>query len=83
MQRCPKCGYHQRLDWPALVSGLVSYVVCAALIFGTWKPKYREIGFGALLLFSLVRLWMMRDGNSEHMTLFANDGNEGPKLPSQ
>jgi hypothetical protein len=63
MQRCPKCGYRQRLDWPSVLPG-ISFCILYVLLMLTegYLPRvYRiwvdVICFLAFLLFLTGTWW--------------------------
>jgi len=83
MQKCPKCGYRERFDWPTILRGLVFCGLCLALVLEGSK-KYISMAIGALFLFNLVQLWessRIRNLDSKPLSLFG-DGNLGPKPPA-
>jgi hypothetical protein len=85
MQKCPKCGYRERRDWPTILRGLVFYGLCVALILGASK-RFRLIALGAMVLFSLVQLWESsrsgRNLDSKLVRLSGDGGNLSPKPPA-
>src|SRR6185312_9489687 len=59
MQRCPKCGYREKRDWPALLGHLAFAVLYGVFILGFDKAprSYRLLGLGAFLLFVSANWW--------------------------
>jgi hypothetical protein len=59
MQKCPKCGYQERADWPAIlwvVAFSVLYLVF--IVLPVQVPKsYRLAGLAAFLLFQAGTIW--------------------------
>jgi hypothetical protein len=59
MQKCPKCGYDEGVDWPVLlwvVSFTVLYIVFIAA--ADYAPRnYRFMGYGAFTIFTAGTLW--------------------------
>ena len=57
MQRCPKCGYREKYDWPAIlwIVGIL-YLV----FISTGAPRgLRFTGLVAFLLFLVASVWNM------------------------
>ena len=61
MQRCPKCGFREKYDWPSTLWGL-AFLIMYAVFFRTIPP--RDSGrllvlaaFAALALFVVGVLW--------------------------
>jgi hypothetical protein len=74
MQKCPKCGYRERRDWPTILRGLFFYGLCGALILGASR-RFRLIALGAMVLFSLVQLWeSSRSGRNLELVRSSGDG---------
>ena len=63
MQRCPKCGYRERFDWPTVLWGVGFFVLYLALTFSQdYVPRrYRVwtilIGLFGFLLFNAGTIW--------------------------
>ena len=86
MQRCPKCGYRERFDWPMILRGLIFLALCAVVIFGGAPKEYRSTALAAMVLFSLVQWWesskSRRYLDSRLVRLFGDGDNLSPKPPA-
>ena len=55
MQRCPKCGYVERFDWPTLLWGLscgILYVL--VMVVEDYAPRHVRIWVSAIGLFCFL-----------------------------
>ena len=54
MQRCPKCGYREGVDWPRGLCGVAFFGLCAPFIFGgNYFPRSLNlVWIAALVIFS-------------------------------
>jgi hypothetical protein len=59
MQRCPKCGYRDRMDLPWILSAVAFLLLYWAFVFAGGHPpmSYRIMGSAALLLFMAGGIW--------------------------
>ena len=61
MQRCPKCGYRERYDWPAILSVIAFGVLY--MVFTAVAPQvsrsYRVSALVAFGLFLAANVWNM------------------------
>jgi hypothetical protein len=59
MQRCPKCGYKDGFNWPALL-WMCSFMTLYVLwMMGNYTPReYRWAGLAAFFVFNLGVVWM-------------------------
>jgi hypothetical protein len=79
MQRCPKCGYRDSVDWPAILSiAAVSFLYMVFMVAGDFVPKgYRLLGLVAYLLFLAATAWRaLRNSRDkrEYLKLHSSDG---------
>jgi len=59
MQRCPKCGYREKYDWPAILVQIAFALLYLAffLAFDRAPRSYKLVGLGAFLLFASANWW--------------------------
>jgi len=58
MQRCPKCGYTERVDWPGILGVIAFALLLLVWILGNYEPReLRGWGVVALILFSASSVW--------------------------
>lgn len=80
MQRCPKCGYSERVDWPGLL-GLIAFLVLYSVWMLDYRPReLRGLGLAAFIAFLASNVWrILKSKDSKRKTA------EGlvPKAPSQ
>ncbi len=65
MRRCPKCGYREGPDWPAVLWVLAFGFLYVVFIASDAPRGYRLMGFVAFLLFLAGTAWKaFRDDRS-------------------
>ena len=61
MQRCPKCGYRERYDWPAILSVIAFGLLY--MVFTAVAPQvsrgYRLLALVAFVMFMAASAWNM------------------------
>jgi len=61
MERCPKCGHREGVDWPAVLCAVAFSILYFVFTFAEYEyhaPKgYRLVGFAAMLLFIAGNGW--------------------------
>jgi len=63
MQRCPKCGYREGIDWPEVVRIFAFCLLGSAFMLSDVQPRLRLSGEIAIVLFFAVGVWMrIREG---------------------
>lgn len=59
MQRCPKCGYRDAIDWPAIL-GFFAFAILYAVFLMAVEPSnqnLRVVALAAWLVFLAAFLW--------------------------
>ena len=80
MQRCPKCGYRDGIDWPWVLA-IVAFVV---LKLSPEHGSYRIVGVGATFLFATAMVWYaIRSLRNYRDTQLRNIKDELSGRPSQ
>ena len=58
MQRCPKCGYRERIDWPGILGVLAFGLLYVVWMLGNYSPReLRGLGLAAMVLFVIASIW--------------------------
>jgi hypothetical protein len=58
MQRCPKCGYREGVDWPALLQVIAFCVLYLVWMLGDYGPReLRGLGLATMILFCVGTIW--------------------------
>jgi hypothetical protein len=58
MQRCPKCGYSERVDWPGILGIVAFFLLYFVWMIGDYRPRdLRGLGLAALILFLAASTW--------------------------
>lgn len=67
MQRCPKCGYRDRVDWPGILWVLAfGFLYLVFVLTAERAPRsYRFMGFVAFLLFTAGTGWRALRGQKD------------------
>jgi hypothetical protein len=83
VQRCPKCGYREKYDWPAILSVIAFCVLYVG--FGGMEEHVsrnnRLVGLGAFLLFLAASAWGMLRNEKNRREYLKSQG-VSLKLPS-
>jgi hypothetical protein len=57
MQKCPKCGYNEGLDWPAVLM-IVAFVLVSVAAGGSGASKRVQLSIAAgMFLFAASMFW--------------------------
>ena len=85
MQRCPKCGYRERYDWPAMLSVLAFALLY--LVFVAAAPhvsrSYRLLALVAFVMFMAASAWNMLRNERNRREYLRVEVMKAGKTPSQ
>ena len=82
MQRCPKCGYREKYDWPAILTVMAFGLLYVAFVALHGAKNYQLLGLVAFLLFLGAGAWNMLR-NEKNRREYLKSAGASPKLPSQ
>jgi len=59
MQRCPKCGYREGIDWPSILMVIAfGFLYCGFIVMADFAPRsWRWAGLAAVLIFGAGTTW--------------------------